>query len=62
MVNRYLNLINKRYQPRLKPRIMSTVSENSLNHKFGLKKDYVVFCPDANLDQQRNGLSINGLI
>lgn len=47
MVNRYLNLINRRYQPRLKPRIMSTVSKNSLNHKFGLKRDYVVFCPDA---------------
>ena len=26
---------------------MSTVSKNSLNHKFGLKRDYVVFCPDA---------------
>mgnify|MGYP005625469973 FL=1 len=47
MVNRYLNLINKRYQSRLKPRIMSAVTQNSLNYKFGLKKDYVVFCPDA---------------
>ena len=47
MVNKYLNLINKRYQPGLKPRITLTVNENSLNHKFGLKKDYVVFCPDA---------------
>ena len=47
MVNKYLNLINKRYQPGLKPRITLTVNENFLNHKFGLKKDYVVFCPDA---------------
>ena len=47
MVNKYLNLINKRYQPGLKPRITLTVNENFLNDKFGLKKDYVVFCPDA---------------
>ncbi len=47
MANRYLNLIDKRYQPELEPRIISSVNENYLNQKFGLKKKYLVFCPDA---------------
>ena len=47
MVNRYLNLANKRYQPAFKPSIAPTVKENILTQKYGLKKKFVVFCPDA---------------
>ena len=47
MVNRYLNLINKRYHHRLRPSITSITNEEFLNDRFALKKNYVVFCPDA---------------
>ena len=47
MVNRYLNLINERYHPGLRPRITPMTYKNIPNQKFAFKKNYVVFCPDA---------------
>ena len=47
MVNRYLNLINHKYQSEYQPALTDKIGQNNNTHRLLLKKKYLVFCPDA---------------
>jgi len=47
MANRYLNLINSEYTPKLKPYMDLKFTDKNISDRFDLEKEYIVFCPDA---------------
>ncbi len=47
MANRYLNLINEKYESMLKPNFVSKLATKKRKQLFDKSEKYIVFCPDA---------------
>ncbi len=47
MANRYLNLIDQKYNNKVNPVLKINPNKESLSKKFNLKEKYIIFCPDA---------------